>query len=501
MSRAASDTLGSCSPYERFDDVYVPKQQCSFRVIYVALSVGCLVGFAALLCFSIIEKINSEEQFTQRTEEVGNKTAIINEWQETSEQSRVELVEGIPLDLDYGPNATFGTPLYKTWKSLLSMATKQVEVASFYWTLTGEDIFVNSSTDAPGRDILKAFKALPSRNVSVHVVASFTCVGKNSTDLKELEESGVHVRRVNFRRLTNGVLHSKFWIIDRRHIYIGSPNMDWRSLTQVKELGVVIYDSPRLAHDLIKIFDSYWMMGHKNASIPEPWPTTFDTSINHERPLLVNLSGVPSSVYIAASPPSFCPESRSRDLDAILSAINEAEHFVYVAVMDYYPTTQFTWPPRYWPTIDNVLREAAFGRHVAVRLLASCGRDTNPAMLPFLRSLEAMRYLRHHISVEVKAFIVPVGNQSTIPYTRVNHNKYMVTDKVAYIGTSNWSEEYFSTTAGVGLVISSEAHNQSSSARSFQQQLRAVFLRDWDSPFAVPLNELHKYPDCRMFVA
>jgi len=29
---------------------------------------------------------------------------------------------------------------------------------------------------------------------------------------------------------------------------------------------------------------------------------------------------------------------------------------------------------------------------------------------------------------------VPVGNQSGIPYTRVNHNKYMVTDKAAYIG-------------------------------------------------------------------
>lgn len=29
------------------------------------------------------------------------------------------------------------------------MATKRVEVASFYWTLTGEDILVNSSTDAP----------------------------------------------------------------------------------------------------------------------------------------------------------------------------------------------------------------------------------------------------------------------------------------------------------------------------------------------------------------
>ena len=69
--------------------------------------------------------------------------------------------------------------------------------------------------------------------------------------------------------------------------------------TEVKELGVVIYNCSRLAHDLIKIFNSYWMMSHRNASIPEPWPVTFDTLFNHEHPLLVNLSGIPSSIYIS----------------------------------------------------------------------------------------------------------------------------------------------------------------------------------------------------------
>lgn len=33
-----------------------------------------------------------------------------------------------------------------------------------------------------------------------------------------------------------------------------------------------------------------------------------------------------------------------------------------------------------------------------------------------------------------KLHIIPVGNQTGIPYTRVNHNKYMVTDKAAYLG-------------------------------------------------------------------
>jgi len=35
------------------------------------------------------------------------------------------------------------------------------------------------------------------------------------------------------RELTSGVLHTKFWVVDKTHIYIGSANMDWRALTQV----------------------------------------------------------------------------------------------------------------------------------------------------------------------------------------------------------------------------------------------------------------------------
>ncbi len=48
-----------------------------------------------------------------------------------------------------------------------------------------------------------------------------------------LLSAGADVRMVNMRELTTGVLHTKFWIVDKKHIYIGSANMDWRSLTQV----------------------------------------------------------------------------------------------------------------------------------------------------------------------------------------------------------------------------------------------------------------------------
>lgn len=44
---------------------------------------------------------------------------------------------------------------------------------------------------------------------------------------------GAQVRMVDMQKLTHGVLHTKFWVVDQTHFYIGSANMDWRSLTQV----------------------------------------------------------------------------------------------------------------------------------------------------------------------------------------------------------------------------------------------------------------------------
>ena len=83
-------------------------------------------------------------------------------------------------------------------------------------------------------------------------------------------------------------------------------------------------------------------------------------------------------------------------------------------------------------------------------------------------------------------FTVPPGKMD-VPFTRVNHNKYMVTDSTAYVGTSNWSGDYFVDTAGIGYVVSQEMGSQSTNKQSIQEQLRLLFERDWNSKFAMPL--------------
>ena len=43
------------------------------------------------------------------------------------------------------------------------------------------------------------------------------------------------VHNLNFSEVEGpgGLLHTKLWIVDGKHFYVGSANMDWRSLTQV----------------------------------------------------------------------------------------------------------------------------------------------------------------------------------------------------------------------------------------------------------------------------
>ena len=49
-----------------------------------------------------------------------------------------------------------------------------------------------------------------------------------------------------------------------------------------------------------------------------------------------------ASVYLSSSPPKFCPPGRTDDLSAIIRVIDSATKFVFVSVMDYFPTTLYT---------------------------------------------------------------------------------------------------------------------------------------------------------------
>ena len=67
-----------------------------------------------------------------------------------------------------------------------------------------------------------------------------------------------------------GILHSKFILVDSYHFYLGSANMDWRSLTEVKELGVVGTNCPCIVRDIEAIFLVYTTLADSSYNLTSP---------------------------------------------------------------------------------------------------------------------------------------------------------------------------------------------------------------------------------------
>lgn len=89
------------------------------------------------------------------------------------------------------------------------------------------------------------------------------------------------------------------------------------------------------------------------------------------------------------------------------------------------------------------------------------------------------------------------ANQQS-PEIKQNTGKWMFSNQLLFlcIGTSNWSENYFTDTAGVGLIIKQNSTNLQRRQQPVQEQLKDLFDRDWNSKYAVNLEDVQGHKDC-----
>ncbi|GMT08728.1 hypothetical protein PFISCL1PPCAC_25 [Pristionchus fissidentatus] len=395
----------------------------------------------------------------------------------------LSLVESIPRGVSFPSGAPSYPSTWEMWKKMIDETNDVLDIAAFYWNLSDDEAHPSSDK---GSIILDALIRAGQRGVKIRIAQNApTGTATTYPDSEVLRvKAHAEIRNVNMSRLFgSGVLHTKFLISDMKRVYVGSANMDWKSLTEVKELGVYVGGCECVATDLYRIFSVYWRLGEEDARIPPKWPISYRTPYNFNNPMEVNINDdVMARLFISSSPQPFSPKGREDDLEAIVALIGRSTRSVSVAVMDFLPMTLYMPNNTFWPSLDVSLRDAAF-RGVAVRLLVSQWEHSKKAAIPFLRSLEQINEGLPSKggkkgSITVRVFTVPPTGDDKIPFTRVNHNKYMVADNVAYIGTSNWAGDYFINTAGVGFALKSAV---------VSNQLQAVFDRDWTSQYAADL--------------
>ncbi|CAJ0582454.1 unnamed protein product, partial [Mesorhabditis spiculigera] len=407
------------------------------------------------------------------------------------------LCESIPdgMNLDEPNNSTT-----KCWLDLLNIAKSNVKIGSYYWSLLLKDSELPANFSDPrnsgqdGQDIYDGIVATAKRGIRVDIAQNFDTSTSMTWEATDMEKLSSNIRPFF------GIIHTKSWVVDSRHFYVGSANFDWRSLRQVKELGILGLNCPCIAQDVEKIEDTYWDLGLPDAKIPSSWPESRWVGARHGNPYVVPQLGATNlDVYVSSSPPEFNACGRENDIDAMVKVIDEATEFVHLAVMDYIPATLYLKENYYFSALDDAIRRAAF-RRVKVKFMMSKWSHTAFEYFGYLHSLATLNgslpctwQVMYETckpgtqgEVEVRIFEIPPDGPITDKiYARVQHNKYFVTESTAYIGTSNWSADYWITTAGIGVIVRSDNIQGTAPIVS---QTQDVFMRDWNSEYATDIS-------------
>ncbi|KAK0396893.1 hypothetical protein QR680_001901 [Steinernema hermaphroditum] len=409
----------------------------------------------------------------------------------------LDVTESIPENLTFNghiPPATF-----EAWSELISSAKTDLLIAAYKSSLRGKHVFGAESQEFSvlGESIYDLIlKAGLERDLNVRMIENYPPKDKgDNEDGISLQESGaVNRRYLNFRKLLGaGTMHSKFLVSDNKHIYLGSANLDWRSLNQKMELGVFMRNCPCVADELTALFESYWQMSFLNnrKEIEKAKKRLRPALYNMEKPLIVRHKSTDTRIYVASSPKSLNSVGRTWDLDSIVHALDTASSHADIHVMDYFPMFIYSKPRRYWSVIDDAIRRAIL-RGIKVRMLVAALHYPTIG-IRFLNSLESLQGINANTSIEIKIFKVPTSDdaKSVMRRERRTHNKFLVTDDHAIIGTSNWSGDYFEGgSTGVALVVQQSPNGE----QPFIQELREIFERDWTSSYTHKLK--HYYEEC-----
>ncbi|XP_061535973.1 inactive phospholipase D5 [Phycodurus eques] len=432
----------------------------------------CIAIFALLCCFAVLLVLIFSSVDVWEDSEDG----ITEENCRTD--CRIVLMETIPEDLKEHLNGRPHLPLFAGFHTLLDRAKHSVQVVSPVWNLRPLEKTM-TSTGRQGQRLFQRLLSLKSRGVKLKIASSLT----NSAEQKILATHNAEVHLVNMTAFTRGGLHSSFWIVDRTHFYVGSADMDWRSFSTRKELGLMVYNCSCLALDLHRVFSFYWQL-HERDYIPSIWSKRVTALYGRHQALELELNNTPAVAYVSSSPGLFCAKERTKDVEAIYHVMQSAKTFVFISVMDYLPLVsrrlRGTLVTRYWSPLDEMIREAVVLRGIKVRLLISFWKSTHPLTFNFVTSLKSLCMQLYNCSFEVRFF--NHKEQKDDIQHGLNHNKYMLTESALYIGSHNWVGNEFSDNGGVGLVV-----QMKSGGGKVMEQLKAAFERDWTSPYSKSL--------------
>ncbi len=382
---------------------------------------------------------------------------------EAIQRDTLEFVESVPVETTLDLPEIRNT--YDVWKELIGQARVSLEIETFY---------ISTETGAALTEILDLIPKVARQGVRVRIISDLKFYKTYPEPLNSLGKSpNIEVRIIDFDKIAGGVMHAKYFIVDDRHVFLGSQNFDWRSLQHIHELGVYVR-SQALAEVFKKLFEMDWQLAG---------PQTGEKITSHEPPLPIpiNLRLTRHSIPLLPvfSPQKVLPFSNLWDEPQLVALIDQAQQYVNLHVLTYAPTNR---DQSQYLILDSALRRAAT-RGVQVQVLCADWSKRPPAIHD-LKSLAIVP------QIQVKISTIPPHSSGFIPFARVEHCKYLLIDgKKFWIGSNNWSQDYFYNSRNVGLIP-----EDATSA----QILKRYFENSWNSPYAYFVKPDQDYPPPRI---
>ncbi|CAL5991837.1 Phospholipase_D3-like [Hexamita inflata] len=380
--------------------------------------------------------------------------------------TNIEIIETVPDILVQNDYKRLHRETYLAWLDVINRAESEICIAAYYSTMFCVNTPTNTCKDYAAQVVL-ALQARSDAGVKIRLLIDGNGFG-DFTDIDTYKKMFLNfeVAYMNTSALFGGVQHSKIIISDKKRFYVGSSNLDWRALTEVKEIGVFIEGETEGA-EMQQVFEQYWACGtpERNGVITlkqaEKKFKKIYNKFNQKNPLHIN----DSLFYIAQSPPKQLAQTRTHDLESIISQIQNAKTSINIQSMDYSPLMIYTKPQMYWDNIESELRAASI-RGVKVKIMIQ-ENTYNPQLY---KSLTAMKNIELYFMK-----MDTLNEENGWDHTRLTHSKFISVDgNSCVITTSNWTGDYFTNTQGTSIVLEHSA---------LCQELDQVMNRDISSTF------------------
>jgi phosphatidylserine/phosphatidylglycerophosphate/cardiolipin synthase-like enzyme len=386
----------------------------------------------------------------------------------------IELVESIPVETE-GLDWPEVRNTQEVWLEMLGKARSSLDIGQFY---------INDQEGEPMAPVVDAVVAAARRGVQVRIVTEASMAEMSKRALERFRaEKNISVVLFDITKVEGGggILHAKYFIVDRKSVFVGSQNFDWKALKHIHELGLHI-ESRNIATVLGRIFEADYRWAHNGEKTwrEDIWDQDHDGVPDDQDPSPIIpywASGSGKGIeflMLLASPQALNPQGVAPAYPSIISLLDDATENIEMQVMSYSVEMQ---DGRRWTDLDDALRRAV-ARGVKVRMnIADWSKK--PPRIDFLKDLVKA-------GVEVKYNTIPPFSGGWIDHTRVDHSKYMVVDgKVAWLGTSNWSGDYFLGTRNIELIFKDD---------KVVPMLAKIFEAYWAGPYSEVLDPAKDYP-------